>query len=166
MAPVNEPTYDELAALPPYAVQSVPVAFEDINGHLNIRHYLGIASEGLDDAMLEVGIPKDWLSIGRAVFSAEHHLAYFHELRTGDRVSVRVRMIGRSERAAHVVVYLVDEGRKHVSYVMEEVFLSIDMETRKTTPWTDEVAAGMDKKIAEHAALDGEPHLSGSISLR
>lgn len=166
MQPVNEPTYAELSALPPYAEQSIPVAFEDINGHLNIRHYLGIASEGLDDAMLRVGIPKDWLNAGRAVFSAEHHLAYFHELRTGDKVSVRVRLIGRSERAAHVVVYLVDEGRQQVSYVMEEIFLCIDMETRKSTPWSDDVAAKMDELIADHKGLDFEPHLSGSMALR
>jgi acyl-CoA thioester hydrolase len=166
MSVVNEPTYDEISVLPPHAEQSIPVAFEDINGHLNIRHYLGIASEGLDDAMVEVGIPKDWLSIGRAVFSAEHHLAYFHELRTGDKVSVRVRLIGRSERAAHVVVYLVDEVRKHVSYVMEEIFLCIDMETRRTTPWSDRVAAAMDAQVAEHEKLPHAPHLSGSMALR
>lgn len=166
MRHVNEPTYAELAALPPYAAQSIPAAFEDINGHLNIRHYLGIASEGLDDAMVEVGIPKDWRNSGRAVFSAEHHLAYFHELRTGDKVSSRVRLIGRSERAAHVVVYLVDEGRQQVSYVMEEIFLCIDMESRTTTPWSDDIAQRMDEKVAEHAKLDFEPHLSGSIALR
>lgn len=163
---MNEPTYAEISSLTPYARQSIPAAFEDINGHLNIRHYLGIASEGLDDAMVTVGIPKDWRSTGRAVFSAEHHLAYFHELRTGDQVSVRVRLIGHSERAVHVVVYLVDEGRERVSYVMEEIFLCIDMETRKTTPWGQDVAARMDEMATEHAGLDFEPHLSGSMALR
>ena len=43
------PTYDQLVDLPAYAVQPVPAPFEDINGHLNVRHYTGIASEGLDD---------------------------------------------------------------------------------------------------------------------
>lgn len=166
MPVVNEPTYEEISSLTPYARQSIPAAFEDINGHLNIRHYLGIASEGLDDAMVGVGIPKDWRSTGRAVFSAEHHLAYFHELRTGDKVSVRVRLIGCSERAAHVVVYLVDEGRQHVSYVMEEIFLSIDMESRTTVPWSDEVVERMKAMVTEHEALGFEPHLSGSIALR
>ena len=53
------PTYDELAALPAYAPQAVPTAFEDINGHLNIRHYVGIASEGLDESLAEVGHPAE-----------------------------------------------------------------------------------------------------------
>lgn len=165
-APVKQPTYDDLQVLPAHATQSIPAAFEDLNGHLNIRHYLGIASEGMDEALTEVGIPKDWRRTGRAVFSAEHHLTYFNELRTGDRISVRVRLVGRSERAVHVLVYLVDEGRQQVSYLMEEIFLCIDMEKRRTTPWSEETAALIDARVAEHKQLDLEEHLSGSIALR
>jgi acyl-CoA thioester hydrolase len=163
---VREPTYDDIASLPAHAKQSVPAAFEDLNGHLNIRHYLGIASEGLDESLVEVGIPKDWRNTGRAVFSAEHHLTYFHELRTGDRVSVRVRLVGRSERAVHVLAYLVDEGREQVSYLMEEIFLCIDMETRRTTSWSDDIAAKIDARVKEHQELPFEPELSGSMALR
>lgn len=163
---MKQPTYDEISTLPAHARQSVPAAFEDLNGHLNIRHYLGIASEGLDESLVEVGIPTDWRRTGRAVFSAEHHLTYFSELRTGDEVSVRVRLVGRSERAVHVLVYLVDEGRQQVSYVMEEIFLCIDMESRTTTPWADDVAALLDAKVAEHADLPFAAALSGSMALR
>lgn len=162
----SQPTYDQLAALPAYAAQSVPAAWEDINGHMNIRHYLGIASEGLDESLVEVGIPLNWVATGLAVFSAEHHLTYLHELHTGNRVSVRVRILGRSERAAHVLVYLLDDTHQRVSYVMEEIFLRIDMSTRKTAPWPAEVAELLDKRVAEHAALPFESPLSGSMALR
>ena len=53
------PTYEQLAGLPAYAEQPVPVAFEDVNGHLNVRHYTGIASEGLDEALVQQGIPQN-----------------------------------------------------------------------------------------------------------
>jgi acyl-CoA thioester hydrolase len=160
------PSYDDLAALPAYNEWRVPVAFEDINGHMNVRHYIGIASEGLDDSLVEVGIPTNWAEKGFAVFSAEHHLTYVNELLTGDQVSVRVRLIGRSERAIHAVVYLLDDTRQQLAYVMEEVFLHIDMATRKSSPWPSEIAEKVDARVAEHAALPFEPGLSGSISLR
>ena len=38
----TQPTYDQLVTLPAYAVQPVPSAFEDSNGFLNVRHYLGM----------------------------------------------------------------------------------------------------------------------------
>lgn len=160
------PTYDDLAALPTYGERRVPVAFEDINGHLNVRYYLGIASEGLDEALTEVGIPTNWVDKGFAVFSAEHHLTYVNELLTGDNVSVRVRLVGRSERAIHAVVYLLDDTRKQLSYVMEEIFLHIDMATRKTSAWPEDVARQVDARIAEHQQLSFPATLSGSIALR
>jgi acyl-CoA thioester hydrolase len=161
------PTYDELAALPSCTPQSVPTAFEDINGHLNIRHYVGIASEGLDESLLDVGIPQNWPTMaGLGVFTAEHHMTYLSELRTGDRISVRVRVVGRSARAAHVVVYLLDDTHQRLSYVMEEIFLHIDMASRRTADWPEDVAAALDRRVAADAELPWKPALSGSMSLR
>ena len=162
-----QPSYDQISALPVYNRQGIPAAFEDFNGHLNVRHYLGIASEGLDESLVEVGIPQNWPhTAGQAVFSAEHHLTYFSELRTGDQISVRVRLIGRSRRAAHVVVYLLDDTHSRVSYVMEEILLHMDMETRKTSDWPDDVADKIDERLAEEKKLNWTPALSGSMALR
>ena len=163
----EHPTYEQLVVLPAFSPQGVPTAFEDINGHLNVRHYVGIASEGLDESLVDTGILQNWPTVaGSAVFSAEHHLTYLSELRTGDRISVRVRMIGRSERAAHAVVYLLDDTHERVSCVIEEIFLHLDMGTRRTAPWPEHVAAGLDGRIAEHEALPWAPVLSGSMALR
>ena len=160
------PTYEQLAGLAPYVQQPVPVAFEDVNGHLNVRHYTGIASEGLDEALVEQGIPQNWPAKGHACFSAEHHLTYLAELRTGDSMSARVRLLGRAERAAHALVYLLDESHQRLSFVMEEIFLHIDMGTRLTAPWPEDVAAALDRRIAADAELPWAPDVSGAMSLR
>ena len=161
------PSYDQLVDLPAYTEQPVPVAFEDVNGHLNVRHYTGIASEGLDECLVDVGIPQNWPVVaGQAVFSAEHHLTYLAELRTGDRMSARVRLLGRAERAAHTLVYLLDDSHRRLSFVMEEIFLHIDMESRRTSPWPEDVAAALDERITQSAGWPWEPDLSGSLQLR
>ncbi len=163
----THPSYDQVAALPAYTEQPVPVAFEDVNGHLNVRHYLGIASEGLDESLAEIGIPQNWPTVaGQACFSVEHHMSYFTELRTGDRLSARVLLLARSERAAHCVVYLLDDSHQKVSYVMEEIFVHVDMESRLTSPWPQDVATAMDGRIAEHTKLPFTPALSGVMTLR
>ncbi len=162
----SQPTYDQLVGLPAYAEQPVPVAFEDVNGHLNVRHYTGIASEGLDESLVELGIPQNWPALGHACFSAEHHLTYLSELRTGDRMSARVRLLGRSERAAHVLVYLLDDTHQQLSYVMEEIFLHVSMDTRRTAPWPADVAANLDRRIAEDASMPWPVATSGCLALR
>jgi acyl-CoA thioester hydrolase len=162
----SHPTYEQLAVLPAYTEQPVPVPFEDANGHLNVRHYTGIASEGLDESLVDLGIPQNWPAQGHACFSAEHHLVYLAELLTGDRISTRVRLLGRSERAAQALVYILDDSHQRLSFVMEEILLHIDMETRRTAPWPEDVAASLDHQIAEQSSLPWEPDVSGSLSLR
>ena len=49
---------------------------------------------------------------------------------------------------------------------MEEVFLHIDMGTRRTSEWPADVAAALDKRIQTDSELPWQPTLSGSISLR
>ena len=86
----QHPTYAQLVDLPAFAEQPVPVAFEDNNGHLNVRHYLGIGSEGLDQSLVDLGIPLNWpVKAGHACLAAEHHVTYLRELRTGDSMSGR-----------------------------------------------------------------------------
>lgn len=163
----QHPSYEQLVDLPAYAQQPVPVAFEDNNGHLNVRHYLGIGSEGLDESLVGLGIPQNWpVAAGHACFSAEHHVWYLAELRTGDRMSVRVRLLGRSERAAHALVYILDETHEQVACVFEEIFLHIDLSDRRTAPWPAEVAAALDERVAEHAGLPWTPQTSGALALR
>ena len=77
-----------------------------------------------------------------------------------------MRLLGRSERAAHALVYLLDDSNQRLSFVMEEILLHIDMETRRTAPWPEDVAAGLDQQIAAQADLPWEPDLSGSLKLR
>ncbi|GAA3662670.1 hypothetical protein GCM10022237_23160 [Nocardioides ginsengisoli] len=163
----TQPTYDQLASLPAYAVQPVPSAFEDSNGFLNVRHYLGIGSEGLDESLYSVGIPFNWPVIsGFACLSAEHHLTYLHELKTGDQMSVRVRLLGRADRAAHALVYILDDTNQRVACVFEEIFLCVEIAERKTAPWPAEIAEGLDKRVAEDGGIGWEPVTSGCLALR
>ncbi|QYJ02991.1 thioesterase family protein [Nocardioides panacisoli] len=163
----NQPTYEQLEGLPAYAVQPVPMAFEDANGFLNVRHYLGIGSEGLDESLHSVGIPQNWPIIsGLACLAAEHHVTYLHELRTGDRMSIRVRLLGRAERAAHAIVYVLDDTEERLACVFEEIMLCVQLDERRTVPWPSAVATRMDERVAEDAAIGWEPVLSGSVALR
>ena len=63
-------------------------------------------------------------------------------------------------------MYLLNDSQQQLSFVMEEIFLHIDMETRRTAPWPDDVAAGLDERIAKDSKLPWEPDVSGSMRLR
>lgn len=153
--------------MPAYNSITVPPDFEDFNGHMNIAHYLTTASWGVEYAYRDAGLAEDRHVVdGLGTFTAEQHLIYRSEVLVGSDVSVRVRFVGRSERALHVQAYLLDDTNRRLSYTMEIVSLHIDFATRRTTPWPAGVAATLDARVAEHADLPWAAPLSGSMAVR
>lgn len=163
----SQPTYDDVAAMTAYNAQTVPREFEDRNGHMNIAHYLTVASWGVEYAMQAAGIPEDWHETdGLGSFTAEHHIVYLREVHVGSEVSVRVRYVGRSARALHLQAFLLDDSHRVVAYVLEVMAVHIDFRTRRTAVWPAEIASSVDRLVAEHAALSWPAPLSGSLTLR
>ena len=79
----QHPSFEQLVDLPAYAQQPVPVAFEDNNGHLNVRHYLGIGSEGLDESLVGLGIPQNWPIVAGHAMGQEGGGSVFVDVREG-----------------------------------------------------------------------------------
>ena len=81
-------------------------------------------------------------------------------------MSVRVRLLGRSAKAAHAQVFVLDDTHRELSCVFEEILLCVRLDPRGSEPWPDDVATALDGVIAEHAAWAFSPAPSGSLALR
>ena len=165
---MRHPTYDEvLSSVPATADVVVPTAFEDRNGHMNIQHYLAIAADGVDECMVGLGISRDYPDArGLGMFSAEQHLTWLAEVHAGDRVTFHVRLLERTDRTGHALGHLLNHTNRTVSFVLEAVWLHVDMVARRSAPFPDDIAPQLDARIAADAALPWPPYLSGSIRLR
>jgi acyl-CoA thioester hydrolase len=77
-----------------------------------------------------------------------------------------VRLLGRSERAAHALVFVLDDTNQRLATVFEEITLCVRLDPRGSEPWPADVAANLDARIAEDAALEWRPVTSGCLALR
>lgn len=161
------PTYDDVFVLPAHNALTVPPDFEDRNGHMNIAHYLTVASWGVEYAMQAAGVAPDRHETeGLGFFTAEHHIVYLREVHVGSEVSVRVRFLGRSARALHLQAFLLDDTHQDLAYVLEVMAVHIDFRTRRTTPWPEALSTTWDGLIGHHDSLSWPAPLSGSMALR
>ena len=161
------PTLDQVRGLPSGGVVAVPPEYADENGHVNVRHHVALYDDaewvlyerfGLGTAHAEAGLG--------GVFALEQHLTYRAEVLVGDEVTVRVRLLRRSDRLLHLVSYLVNLTRSEVAGSMEALEGYVDFGTRRLAPFPELGAAALDALVAEAAALGWAPELSGSITLR
>ena len=144
----------------------MPEEYGDGNGHLNVRHYLGI----LDDAewvlfdAFDAGNQASEAGIG-GMFALEQFLTYRREVLVGDEVAVHIRLLAREPRMLHLVSYLVNHTRSEVAASMESLEAYVDYGTRRMSPFPDAAGMRLDELIAQSTTLPWQPELTGAIAL-
>lgn len=161
------PSYQQVLDLPVLLEGEVTPDFIDVNGHMNIRHYLDAGAMAADVLCRQIGIDDDYRASRRlGVFTAEHHIRYFTEMHQGRKFSAHTAFVERSPKAAHLLSFILDRDAEVLSCTVEIVLVGVDMDTRRPAPFAEDVAARMDTLIAETAALDWPLPLSGAMGIR
>jgi acyl-CoA thioester hydrolase len=161
---IHVPTIEQVDMLESMADHTVPPEWEDINGHVNVRHYLDLYNLAGDPMLERLGVGEAYFRAElRGFFDLEHHLWYLAEMHVGDRVSVHVRYLGRSAKRFHGLVFVVNRTRQSVASVLEFVGSGADLQTRRTAEFPPLVAERLDALIEQHRRLPWVAPTCGSI---
>lgn len=156
------PTVDQVQALPMLLREVIPPEYEDMNGHMNIQHYLGLYDKAGMPFFRQFGLDERYFSVDRkGIFDLEHHLFYLAEIHVGDTVAVHSQLIARTEKRLHGIWFIVNETRNQLSNTFEYVTSHADLEARRTTPFSEELAIRFDAVIAEQSNLDWDAPVCG-----
>ena len=157
---------DQLASLPVVYRAVIPPEYMDRNGHMNIRWYLALFDEAGDAMYPTLGLTADYFAAsGMGGFDLEHHLWYPAEVLNGDSVVIRVRILGRSSKLMHYLMFMENETRGVLSSMLECVHAHADLNARRTAPFPAHAAARIDAFIAAHGALSWTAPVSGSMGI-
>jgi len=158
---------DQLASLPAVYRALIPPADEDRNRHMNVRWYLALYDEAGDAMYPMLGLTADYFAAsGMGGFDLEHHLWYPAEVRIGDTVVIRFRMLARSLKLFHYMMFMVNETRGTLSSLFECVHAHADLRARRTAPFPPQVATRIDALIAAHRALTWSAPVSAAMGVK
>lgn len=161
------PSVEQLEQLGTARLLEVGPEHLDVNEHMNVFHYFDIGAMAMGDTFAEFGLSGDLIaSTGRSIFTVEHHLRYFSEMRLGTPISVHVRLLGRSRQAMHAMSFLVDQEKKVLSFTLELSAVNVDFVTRRPAEFGAETVRGMDALIAHQDALGWAAPVCGAMQLR
>jgi acyl-CoA thioester hydrolase len=161
------PTYTEVLQLPALVTAEVTTDFIDLNGHMNIRHYLDAGAYSADVICRQVGIDDDYRAKRRlGVFTVEHHIRYFSEMHEGDRFSVHTLLVDRSDKAAHLLSLILDTAAEKLACTVEIMLVGVDMDTRRPAEFPADVGAALDQQLAVSSRLTWRPPVSGAMGIR
>lgn len=149
------------------SVMRVEPAWIDYNGHLNMAYYMVLFDRAVDEAFELIGLGKDYLDRRNAsYFTAEAHTSYLRELPPDASVRVTVRLIDHDEKRVHVWFELRHAEDGWLSATCEQLFLHVDMATRKVTPFPPDILGRLQATKAAHAALPRPAGIGRSVGLR
>jgi acyl-CoA thioester hydrolase len=161
------PGYDDVLGLPALIEDVVPAGFIDVNGHMNIRHYLDYGATGADVICRAAGIDDEYRAQRRmGVFTAEHHIRYIAEMHEGSNFSVHARFLERSGKVGHLLACILDRDRQVLSCTVEIVLVHVGMDSRRPVDFPPDVAALLDERIATDRAIGWPPPVCGVMGIR
>lgn len=163
--PKSMPTVAQVLGLPTLLEQVIPPEWQDLNGHVNVRHYLELYDAASWPTLARLGLDaRAFIEQRQGIFDLEHHLWYLDELHVGETVSVHWRFVARSAKRFHGVMFVVNRTRERLASVFEYVSTGADLAARRSAPLPAAFAAQLDELIAADAALDWPAPTCGVIA--
>jgi acyl-CoA thioester hydrolase len=168
-SPVKPPSIpvEKVTLLEPVCLRmTIPEAYVDANGHMNIRWYVAIFDDAGDALHDRIGLTREFhRQHASGTMDLEHHISFLSEAMPGDRVAVYARMVAHSAKLAHYLMFMVNERHGTMSALFECVNAFVDLRARKSAPYPVEILRKIDAVVLEHNRLDWPPPLCGAMKV-
>jgi acyl-CoA thioester hydrolase len=133
---------------------TVPAEWTDYNGHLRDAFYLLIFSYGTDGFMDRIGLGAAGRDAsGHSLFTLECHLNFLHEVKHGEQVEVRTRLLGSDRKRAHLYHSLYRHGGDTELAASEQMLLHVDLAGPTSAPFSEFALEALGEMAQQQAGL-------------
>ncbi len=159
------PSVEQVQQLPVSYRQMIPPEYLDTMEHMNVRWYMALFDTASWKFFESFGMDADYYGQGFGGFALKHYIQYLAEVRVGETVAIHNRVVGRSSKRVHFMLFMVNETTGKLAAMLEGLGSNADMKVRRTAPYPDEMAARIDGILAEHQQLDWDAPVCGIIQV-
>lgn len=158
-------TVEQVEQLPLYHRETIPTDYLDIMGHMNVRWYVALYDTAAWKFFDSFGMNETCYRAEQAGgFALKQFIQYLAEVRVGETVAIRGRVLGRSAKRVHFMLFMVNETTGVLASTFEVLGSHADMCVRRTSPYPPQIAAKLDTTIAEQNALAWNAPVCGVIN--
>ena len=145
---------------------AVEPAWIDYNGHMNVAYYVVLFDRCVDEAFLTLGLGPDYVAARNAsYFTVEIHVTYLRELHLGSPVAATFQLLAFDEKRVRAYMELLHADEGTIAATCEELYLHVDMASRRTAPFPDDILARLAAMRAAHSALSWPERAGRAIML-
>ena len=155
---------EQLEPLPLLYCEAITEKYIDPNGHMNMRWYVTLLSEASWAQYDLIGMNAEYFQTGQGGgFTLKIFIQFMAEVNAGEAIAIRSRLLGRSDKRLHYMMFMVNETTGKLACIGEGLDSHADLATRRTSPFPAQIAARIDALVAEHQRLDWDAPVCGAI---
>ena len=153
-----------LSSLPITHRAVIPESYLDMMGHMNVMWYTHLFSQAAWGLFQLVGLTREHFTAHRTgSFALTQHFRYLKEVRLGQNVTLRSRVLGRSAKRWHSIHFMTIDELDVLAATAEVGNTYVDMTVRRSAPMPPVIADAIDRLLAEHTKLDWDAPICGAI---
>ena len=153
-----------LSSLPVTHQAVIPEDFIDEFGHVNVMWYTHLFTEAAGGLFQLVGLTREHFTTnGTGSFALAQHFRYLKEVRVGQHVTLRSRILGRSAKRWHTMHFMTIDELDVLAATSEAVSTYVDMTVRRSAAMPPVVTDAIDRLLREHAKLDWAAPVCGTM---
>ncbi|MEJ2757770.1 MAG: thioesterase family protein [Anaerolineales bacterium] len=158
---------NHLNDLPNTNQKVIPPEYIDIMGHMNVMWYIHIFDYATRNLFSSFGLSNDYVHrTGMGSFALESHIRYLAEVRLGQSVTVRSRLLARGEKTLHFMHFMLRDHDNALAATIEVVGAHADLTKRAVSPFPKELLQRLDPLLAAHQSLPWEAPVCGCLGIR
>ena len=140
----------------------------DYNGHMNMGYYLVAFDEAATDGYLDyLGIgPEQKTALNCSTFTLASNIDYLKEVFANDPLRFTTRLVDYDHKRIHYFhcMYHADQG--YLAATNECLTMYIDMDTRRSTSFSEELLARLETEWRRTAAVAEVPGVGRKLGIR
>jgi acyl-CoA thioester hydrolase len=154
-----------LSPLPVTHRAVVPEAYLDEMGHMNVMWYTHLFSEAAWGLFQMVGLTREHFAAHRTgSFALSQHFRYLKEVRLGQHVTLRSRVLGRTAKRWHTMHFMTIDDLDALAATSEVVSTYVDLTVRRSAPMPPVITDAIDRLLADHTQLDWDAPVCGAMA--
>jgi acyl-CoA thioester hydrolase len=144
-------------------IESVPPEWS-VAGHIGVSHFLLLFDHGTDAFRERLGIGRAYgEACARGLFVAEAHLTYAKEVRAGEVIGIRTRLLGAAPRKLHVFHQMRRAGDAMIAATAELLLVHVDRALGRATELPPEVLHRLQALVAHNSTKPVPPQTGRAI---
>lgn len=140
----------------------------DYNGHMNVGYYgvvFDLAFERLLVEHLGLGEPQV-AALGQGPYILQSHLHFLREVRQGEALCFRFRMLDADLKRGHYFAQMVSAETDTVCATQEALFMNVSHRSGRSEAYPGWAAFRLARMVADHAQLPSMPEIGSLIGIR